>query len=126
MEYANGVGMDYQADSLEHVDRASGDARDGRGLFGSEFDKLFDAALGENTDYIRVSDDNRTETMEQIQGQTEQGGAVPTAIQWSDGWHKILVTDVNEEHVTFINPWGKEQRMDTEEYKIRLRDAQIP
>jgi hypothetical protein len=126
MEYANGVENNYDGSTLEHNDRESGEVRDSGGLYGSEFDYLFDAVTNSDAQYIRVNDDNRSDTMSQIREATENGQMVPSAIKWSKGGHELLITGADDNYVTFINPWGKEQRMSAAEFEARLLNTHLP
>ncbi|HAA57684.1 MAG TPA: hypothetical protein DCE42_23150 [Myxococcales bacterium] len=122
MEYADGADYDYNNETYEHID-GEGDARDGDGLFSREYDRIFDAITGVDTQAVTVNDDNRSENMDRIQETIDDGEMVPVGIKWGEGGHKLLVTGMDDEHVYYTNPWGKEERMEVGEFEARLKNA---
>ena len=126
MEYANGADFNYDGKTLEHINRDTGEVEDSGGLTSTRYEKLFDAVTGQDTTRVVANDDNRANMMDQIQEATESGAMVPTGIKWSSGGHKLMVTKVDDQHVYYYNPHGKEERMDRSEFQARLRNTHIP
>jgi hypothetical protein len=115
MEMANGA-RDYVNSTEE-----------GDGAWSNDLDVLNEAVWGRPmSDKRLTTDEQRANAMDVIDTQLEAGRNVPVALSWGDGYHKVLVTgteEINgEEYVTYINPWGREERMPREEFESRLAD----
>lgn len=68
--------------------------------------------------------------MDNIRDQVKQGETVPVTLKFGDNlmsWHKVLVTGVDtvdgKEHIRYVNPWGREERMSADEFKDRLKEV---
>jgi hypothetical protein len=116
MEMANG-NRDYVNSTEE-----------GDGAWSNDLDVLNEAVWGRTmSDKRLTTDEQRAGAMDIIDTQLEAGRNVPVALSWGENsYHKVLVTGTEEidgkEYVTYINPWGREERMPREEFESRLAD----
>ncbi|MDY7225086.1 hypothetical protein [Hyalangium rubrum] len=100
---------------------------EGDGAWSNDLDVLYEALWGRPMSDKRLrTDEERAAAMDIIDTQLEAGRNVPVALSWGDGYHKVLVTGTEvvdgQEYVTYINPWGREERMPREEFESRLAD----
>ncbi len=115
MELANGD-RDY--------DNASGE---GAGAWSDKLDVLYEAVTGRTmSDQRLTTDEQRAGAMDIIDTQLRAGAAVPVALAWGDGYHKVLVTGTEtvngQEYVKYTNPWGREERIPRADFEKRLAD----
>lgn len=115
MELANGD-RDY--------DNASGE---GAGAWSDKLDVLYEAVTGRKmSDQRLTTDEQRAGAMDIIDTQLRAGAAVPVALAWGDGYHKVLVTGTEtvngQEYVKYTNPWGREERIPRADFEKRLAD----
>lgn len=123
MEYANGEDLDYTYGDSRHSDDPVGDPS---GLTSVEFDRLYDGLMGADTTRHDANDaDSQAEVMDTIEEAVANGQSVPVGIKWNTGGHKVLVTDVRDGYVYFLNPHGTEERMTVEAFEARLRNAHV-
>jgi hypothetical protein len=118
MEFANGD-RDYVNDTGK-----------GAGAWADDLDPLFEAVYGRDMSAERLTTpEKRAQAMNTIADELASGHNVPVALEWGgggDAYHKVLVTGTEtvdgKEYVNYINPWGREERMERGEFERRLAD----
>ncbi|HEX8706455.1 MAG TPA: hypothetical protein VF815_46905 [Myxococcaceae bacterium] len=119
MEKSNG--KDNYRDSAKKKDRNAG-------ATAGELDELYDAVYGRDMKYMQ-GQKNRGEMMKQIDSELKSGQNVMAGIYFDktgkEGGHKVLVTGTAREggkdYIQYINPWGKQERMERAEFESRLK-----
>ncbi|MCA9551719.1 MAG: hypothetical protein KC933_16900 [Myxococcales bacterium] len=124
MEYANGA-QDYDnaRDTSTHL--VLEDL--GVGLDVDAFEPLMEALTAESFTSLTPEYVSRVTLAQALQRHTEAGHTVPVSVQWDDdSGHRVLVTGVDDDWVTFSNPWGEEDRMARAEFMYRTKDILLP
>jgi hypothetical protein len=115
MELSNGD-RDY--------DNATGE---GAGATFSSLDVLYEALTGRSMGGRAVfTDEQRAQAMATIDTQLRAGATVPVGLTWDPGNHKVLVTGTEtvdgQPFITYLNPWGREERMPRADFQQRIID----
>ncbi|MDB5098175.1 MAG: hypothetical protein JWM80_2596 [Cyanobacteria bacterium RYN_339] len=92
------------------------------GLDGYGVDRVLDAINGANA-HLHLG--NSEATLDAIRKATEHGASVPCGVQWGAGGHKILVTGIHGDRVSYINPWGILCSMSLDHFRRNLTSANI-
>lgn len=124
MEYANG-----RADYDNGTDHHTEDGVDrGRGLTAAQVDLLLEGVFGKDFTFANVfgTPEAVEAAWEHIQAELAAGRAVLVGLKWGEAGHKVVVTGTEtvdgKTWVTFINPWGQEERLPESEFLERLRN----
>ena len=101
---------------------------DGSGATSEELDVLYEAVMGRPMSNAYFdTDEERAGGMDIIDTQLRAGATIPAGLEWDGGYHKVLVTGTEtvdgQEYVTYINPWGREERMPREDFEARLTNV---
>jgi hypothetical protein len=118
MEFSNGK-RDYENSTGK-----------GAGAWADDLDPLFEAVYNRDMSAERLdTPEKRAQAMNTIADELASGQNVPVALEWGgggDAYHKVLVTGTEtvdgKEYVKYINPWGREERMEASEFERRLAD----
>jgi hypothetical protein len=106
----------------------------GSGLSVDDTDRILQGLTGKKWDARTASNDDKArELAKDMEEALEDGGAVLAGLDWgaadsgkTHGRHKVLVTGMTDDTVTYINPWGQEERMPRDEFERRLNNANLP
>jgi hypothetical protein len=124
MEYANGR-ADYDNSTDHHTEEG---VDKGRGLSAAQVDLLLEGIFGKDFTFANVvgTPEAAEAAWQFIQEELAAGRAVLVGLRWGGGGHKVVVTGTEtldgERWVTFINPWGQEERLPEAEFLERLRN----
>lgn len=122
MEYGNGA--DSYSNSTDLSYRR--EHKPMHGLNGQEAERLLEAMTGQSfrRQDAAANATDRAALAQDVLDAANAGQTVSTALSWSDGGgHRVLVTGGDDEWVTFINPWGREDRISREEFDQRVKSA---
>lgn len=135
MEYANGQELDYNnQDDRHHVNQTEGQHfRDNRqGLILDETRHLLQGVLGEDGiaaehAIFGANAEDRAQVVASTEALMDQGqGPLLVDLDWGDnltggdGGHALLLSDLDDNHAFFMNPWGELNSMPRNEFDQRL------
>lgn len=135
MEYANGQELDYNnLDDHHHVNQVDGQHfRDNRqGLILDETRHLVQGVLGEDSiaeehSIFGTNAEDRAQVVANTEALIDQGqGPLLVDLNWGDnnsggdGGHALLLSDLDDDHAFFMNPWGELHSMPREDFDQRL------
>ena len=125
MEYGNGT-RDYDPiDDSQQRDYGFFHRFDGRGLDSGGMNRIMEGITGEEWDTDRISADEAEAAVEEIAERTSRGEDVPVALRWGDGGHAVLVTQVDDDTVHYVNPWGQEETIPRDVFEANLTSRHI-
>ena len=118
MEYANPTSNYDPIDDSQQRDYGVFQRFDYQGLTNQDLDRVMEGLTGQTWD-SHGSSGGEAE-LGRIDQATAKGQAVPASLDWGDGGHQVLVTDVTDDRVDYVNPWGSEESMSRAEFEERL------
>lgn len=127
MDYANGpLGYDNARDV--HTIGGIGTVP---GALPFMMEPVLEAVTGQQFDSIDlVYPWARTQVMDNIKALTDQGKQAMVMTQYTDagmqGLHWITVTNVTDDQVTYVNPWGREETISRQQFEDMLRGYVTP
>ena len=127
MEYANPNsnyrnGEDHQVDGKGHVLYGGLNVEDVNHLMTGVYNRPFQVIDS-------VTLETQSAAWDALRAQIKRGQPAPVGVEWQQGGHKLLVTDIKgtgrNEAVYYINPWGQEERLPKADFLRRLHNLNL-